>query len=220
MKDKLSKLSPLLFTIFGLIFLSIVTFRQFLLPRPIPVMILQILTILSYVGYMTFESKISFKELDKKDSDEHDRHTMELAAVIKILLLFSCLGLGNQFISNKYYVPVAGTGMALMFLGFITRGKSIVDLGEHYGHRIRPLGDHLHDRGIYSVIRHGAYAGTFFIHLGVTMVFLNIFSSILILAWLAVVVLRIKLEENLLLQDNRYKEYAQRTKHKMIPGIW
>ncbi len=220
MKDKLSKLSPLLFTVFGLLFLTAVTFRQFLTPRPLPVLILQVLTILFYVGYMAFESKISIKEMAKKGSDDYDRHTMELAAVIKISLLTSCLGLGNRLIPVDFYVPVAIIGVVVMLLGFLTRGKSILDLGEHYGHRIRPLGTHLHDRGVYSVIRHGAYSGTFFIHLGVTVVFLNTASALLIFAWLGVVLLRIRLEENLLLQDNRYRDYAKRTKYKMIPAIW
>ncbi len=220
MKDKLSKLSPLLFTIFGLLFLTAVTFRQFLTPRPLPVLIIQVLTILFYVGYMALESKISIKEVGKKGSDDYDRHTMELAAVIKIGLLTSCLGLGNQLLPLESYVLSAGLGMAIMLLGFLIRGKSILDLGEHYGHRIRPLGPHLHDRGVYSVIRHGAYTGTFFIHLGVTVVFLNTVSAVMIFAWLGVVILRIRLEENLLLQDNRYKDYAKRTKYKMIPAIW
>jgi protein-S-isoprenylcysteine O-methyltransferase Ste14 len=73
---------------------------------------------------------------------------------------------------------------------------------------------------MYSVIRHGAYSGTFFIHAGVTLIFLNRFSLLFLILWLGVVVLRIQLEEKLLMQDNRYKEYAKQTRFKMIPFIW
>lgn len=220
LKNKLSKLSPLLFTIFGLVFLSYVTFRQFSQPRPMPVLVIQIFTILCYVIYMSFESKISIGEIDKVSSDEHDRHTMELAAVIKISLLFSCLGLGNTFIAPEQYGLVGTIGIFISFLGFYVRGRSILDLGIHYGHRIRPLGQYLQENGMYAYMRHGAYSGTFFIHLGVTLVFLNAVSMVLLIAWLGVVLLRIQLEEKLLLKDPRYQTYAKKTKYKMIPALW
>jgi protein-S-isoprenylcysteine O-methyltransferase Ste14 len=220
MNDKLAKLSPLLFTIFGLVLLSFVTWKQFQVPRPMPVLIIQVFMILIYVGYMAFESKISIKEIDKQTGHDHDKHTMELAAVIKISLLFSCLGLGNTLIPEDSYLLVASIGIFMSILGFVTRGTSILNLGPHYGHRIRPIGTQLHEEGMYSIIRHGAYSGTFFIHLGVTIVFLNLVSAVLIFAWLAVVIIRIQLEERLLMQDDRYKKYALKTKYKMIPYIW
>ena len=220
MKEKLAKLSPLLFTIFGVIFLGFVTWKQFMVSRPLPMLIIQVVTIVIYVSYMAFESKISIKEIDKKEGQDHDRHTMELAAIIKISLLFACLGLGNTLIPAPSYLWWGITGMCISILGFIMRGKSILDLGTHYGHRIRSLGEHLHENGMYSIIRHGAYSGTFFIHLGVTLVFLNLPSSILIFAWLGVVILRIKLEEKLLMEDERYKAYSKKTKYKMFPSIW
>ena len=220
MKDKLIKLSPLLFTILGVLLLGIISLKQFLIPRPVSFLILQISTIVIYLIYMSFESKISINELNKSTSIDYDKNTMELAALIKISLLASCLGLANQLVSANNYLIVGVSGFAVMCLGFFVRGKSIKDLGVHYGHRIREMGDHLHDRGMYSVIRHGAYSGTFFIHAGVTLVFLNRFSLFFLILWLGIVILRIELEEKLLMQDNRYKEYAKRTRYKMIPFIW
>lgn len=220
MKDKLIKLSPLLFTLFGLLFLGGISLKQFLIPRPVSFLVLQLLTVISYVLYMSFESKISVNEMNKSASLDYDRNTMELAAVIKISLLASCLGLANQLIRPENYLWVASCGFCLMLLGFFIRGKSIKDLGPNYGHRIREIGAHLHDRGMYSVIRHGAYSGAFFIHAGVTLIFLNRFSLLFLVLWLGVVVLRIQLEEKLLMQDNRYKEYAKQTRFKMIPFIW
>lgn len=220
MKAQLIKLSPLLFTIFGLLFLGGITLKQFMEPRPVSFLVLQLLTVVCYVCYMGFESKISVNEMNKSASLDYDKNTMELAAVIKISLLASCLGIANQLVAEEWYLVVGALGFVVMLLGFFVRGKSITDLGPHYGHRIRELGAHLHDRGMYSVIRHGAYSGTFFIHAGVTLIFLNRFSLFFLVLWLGVVVLRIQLEEKLLMQDNRYKDYAQRTRFKMIPFIW
>ncbi|MCO4793973.1 MAG: isoprenylcysteine carboxylmethyltransferase family protein [Bacteriovoracaceae bacterium] len=219
LKEKLSKLSPLLFTIFGLVFLTTVTIKQFLIERPLSNLILQIGLIGLYVSYMAFESKISLGEMEK-GSGTHDKNTMEMAAVIKISLLFSCLGIGNTLIPSNLYIPVALIGIAFALLGFYTRGRGVKELGKLYGHRIRPIGDTLYQKGIYSVIRHPAYSGTFWIHLGVTLVFLNIFSLFFIFAWLGIVILRIKLEERLLLEDPRYQNYAEQISYRMIPGLW
>jgi len=219
-KDKLSKLSPLLFTIFGLVFLGFVTFKQFMNARPLSQLIIQLGLIISYVSYMAFESKISLGEMEK-GSGEHDKNTMEMAAVIKISLLFSCLGIGNTFVQNESsYIAIGLTGLLLTFLGFYTRGRGVKELRKLYGHRIRPIGDKLYDEGIYSVIRHPAYSGTFWIHLGVTLIFLNIFSLFFIFAWLGIVILRVKLEEKLLMEDQRYQRYADKTPYRMVPGLW
>lgn len=219
LKEKLSKLSPLLFTIFGVVFLGFVTFKQFMISRPISHLIIQLGLIISYVSYMAFESKISLGEMEK-GSGEHDKNTMEMAAVIKISLLFSCLGVGNTLVSQSAYLPIALSGLILTFLGFYTRGRGVKELGKLYGHRIRPIGETLYDKGIYSIIRHPAYSGTFWIHLGVTLIFLNIFSLFFIFAWLGIVILRIKLEERLLMEDQRYQQYAAKTPYRMIPGLW
>ncbi len=219
LKEKLSKLSPLLFTIFGVVFLGFVTFKQFMIERPLIHLLIQLGLIISYVSYMAFESKISLGEMEK-GGGEHDKNTMEMAAVIKISLLFSCLGIGNTLVSQENYVLVALLGLALTFSGFYTRGRGVKELGKLYGHRIRPIGETLYDKGIYSIIRHPAYSGTFLIHLGVTLIFLNIFSLFFIFAWLGIVILRIKLEERLLMEDQRYRSYAERTSSRMIPGLW
>jgi protein-S-isoprenylcysteine O-methyltransferase Ste14 len=218
-KEKLSKLSPLLFTIFGVVFLGFVTFKQFMISRPISHLIIQLGLIIFYVSYMVFESKISLGEMEK-GSGEHDKNTMEMAAVIKISLLFSCLGVGNTLVSQSAYLPIALSGLILTFLGFYTRGRGVKELGKLYGHRIRPIGETFYDKGIYSIIRHPAYSGTFWIHLGVTLIFLNIFSLFFIFAWLGIVILRIKLEERLLMEDQRYQQYAAKTPYRMIPGLW
>lgn len=219
LKEKLSKLSPLLFTIFGVVFLGFVTFKQFMISRPTSHLIIQLGLIISYVSYMAFESKISLGEMEK-GSGEHDKNSMEMAAVIKISLLFSCLGVGNTLVSQSTYLPIALSGLILTFLGFYTRGRGVKELGKLYGHRIRPIGESLYDKGIYSIIRHPAYSGTFWIHLGVTLIFLNIFSLFFIFAWLGIVILRIKLEERLLMEDQRYQQYAAKTPYRMIPGLW
>lgn len=168
---------------------------------------------------MSFESKISLGEMEK-GGGEHDKNTMEMAALVKISLLFSCLGLGNTLIPEKIFLIVGLIGVAFSLLGFYTRGRAVKELGKLYGHRIRPIGEELYDGGIYSVIRHPAYSGTFWIHLGVTLIFLNIFSLFFIFAWLGIVILRIKLEESLLFEDQRYQTYAEKTSYRMIPGLW
>lgn len=216
---KWQALAPLLFTVLGFTLLSVATYVQFLKPRPLAFLIAQLSLVSSYVLYMIYESRISFTEVNKEKS-EHDRSTMELAALIKISLLLSCLGIGNTLVGEKHYLIVAVSGVVFTFLGFLIRASAIKTLGDRYGHRIRPVSDQVIDKGIFSFIRHGAYSGTFFIHLGVTMVFMNFYSLVFLFLWLGVVVLRIELEDRLLQENEDYKRYSKKTPYKMIPWIW
>jgi protein-S-isoprenylcysteine O-methyltransferase Ste14 len=219
-KDRLSRTSPLLLTGLGLFLAGVVGLRRFPGPGLGPAQIIQLATIICYAAGAALESRISLRELDRAGTSEHDRHTLELAGAIKISLLLSCLGLGNRLIPASRYQAFGVLGLLLMALGLVVRGASIRDLGPHYGHRIRPLGAFLQERGAYSVVRHGAYAGTFLAHFGLVIVFLNGLSLALLAVWLGVVVLRAKLEDDLLLRDPRYREYAARTRFRILPGIW
>lgn len=216
---KLKRMSPLLFTILGLGLMSFVTFKQFQQERPLLELLSLLLVVILYVSYLVYESRISFKEMGN-NIESFDYFSMELAAIVKIGLLVSCLGVGPEFFNYPLTPVIALTGCLFMFFGFFVRSKSIKDLGEQYAHKIRPIEKEVYDKGVYSVIRHGAYAGTFVIHFGVVLAFLNTYSLIMLFLWLGIVLLRVILEERLLMQDPRYVNYSKKTRYKLIPGIW
>lgn len=216
---KIKRMSPLLFTLIGLGLLSFVTLKQFQQDRPLPELISLIVVVLLYVSYLVYESRISFKEM-ANENQSYDYFSMELAAIVKIVLLISCLSIGPKLFEYPLTPIISSIACLFMLFGFFVRAKSIKDLGEQYAHKIRPIEREVYDEGIYSIIRHGAYAGTFIIHFGVVLAFLNTFSLVMLFLWLGVVILRVSLEEKILMQDPRYIKYSEKTRYKIIPRIW
>ncbi len=75
--------------------------------------------------------------------------------------------------------------------------------------------------GPYAVVRHPMYVGVFLVY-GVSPLALGSYWALLpALMILPVLVLRIVNEEKFLLQDlNGYREYTQKVRYRLLPGIW
>jgi protein-S-isoprenylcysteine O-methyltransferase Ste14 len=77
------------------------------------------------------------------------------------------------------------------------------------------------DTGVYSVVRHPMYAGSPFVHAGLSL-WLGSYTAVLFAALpLALLMVRIKLEERFLRRElPGYHEYAERVRYRVVPGIW
>jgi len=171
--------------------------------------------ILVYVGWMVWESRVSIAELDKGEV-LHDKGTMELAAATKTTFLIVTL-----LAVRAVYLPFVVGGMALMLLGILIRVSAIRCLGRWYSHRLRIPILPLITEGPYKVVRHPAYLGTMLIHTGVMLVFPSIWSVMaLLLLWYPAVLVRVIVEEGLLLKLPEYKEYSRQVRKRLIPLFW
>ena len=171
--------------------------------------------LVTYIGWMWWESRVSVAELDKREPDR-DRGTMEMAAFAKISLLLGAL------LPTPRIVPgLALVGSVLIVLGIATRTRAIALLGRRYSHRIRLPVQPIEEGGIYAHVRHPAYLGTLLVHLGVALVFPNPFSiSAWMLLWVPAVVLRTLLEDRYLCTLPEYEAYAERVRTRLIPLVW
>ena len=76
--------------------------------------------------------------------------------------------------------------------------------------------------GIYKFIRHPSYSGSLLSFLGLSLVFTNVFTILIIVVPITIAFLhRIKIEENVLTDviGTEYVEYSKQTK-KLIPFIY
>ena len=77
------------------------------------------------------------------------------------------------------------------------------------------------DTGLYGVVRHPMYTATVLLFLSMPLVLNSLISFIIMLAYIPIIVKRIKNEEEVLEQDLKgYKEYKQKVKYRLIPFIW
>lgn len=82
-------------------------------------------------------------------------------------------------------------------------------------------GHHVVDSGPYRLMRHPGYAGGLAVFLFTTLMLGSLWGLIPAAFTTAVIVLRTALEDRTL-QDELpgYREYARRTRYRLLPGIW
>ena len=77
------------------------------------------------------------------------------------------------------------------------------------------------DTGLYGIVRHPMYMVTIFLFLSMPLILGSIISFLIFLIYPIVIVKRIKNEEKFLEQNlQRYTEYKQKVKYRLIPFIW
>jgi protein-S-isoprenylcysteine O-methyltransferase Ste14 len=77
------------------------------------------------------------------------------------------------------------------------------------------------DTGLYSVIRHPGYAGMILGTIGLPLVLGSVWSGMLCLVSIVPLIVRTSMEDHTLLEElNGYREYAGRTRFRLLSGIW
>ncbi len=75
--------------------------------------------------------------------------------------------------------------------------------------------------GLYGVVRHPMYAATVLLFLAMPLVLRSLPSFLVMLGYLPIIAKRIQNEEAVLERGLAgYKEYKQRVKYRLLPGIW
>lgn len=77
------------------------------------------------------------------------------------------------------------------------------------------------DTGLYGIVRHPMYASAIFLFLSMPLVLGSLFSFFVFLIYPAIMIKRIKNEEEVLEKDlEGYLEYKNRVKYRLIPFVW
>ena len=77
------------------------------------------------------------------------------------------------------------------------------------------------DTGLYGIVRHPMYTATVLLFLSMPLVLNSLISFIIMLAYIPIIVKRIRNEEEVLGTELKgYKEYIQKVKYRLIPFIW
>ncbi|HUN58917.1 MAG TPA: isoprenylcysteine carboxylmethyltransferase family protein [Candidatus Binataceae bacterium] len=116
--------------------------------------------------------------------------------------------------SGWFYV----SGIALEMIGIIITQASRLFLGRSFG--LLPANRGVVTRGPYRLVRHPVYLGWLVLTIGFGMInpsWRNVAVTIAILPFMFA---RIEQEEALLEADSEYRVYSDRTRYRLVPGLY
>ena len=118
---------------------------------------------------------------------------------------------------------VAGLGLLLFALGWSLKSLAlranafavaVVRLQRERAHAVA-------DSGPYGVVRHPFYAADPLIFVGLGLWLESYAAALCAMVPIALMVIRLRLEERLLRRElPGYAAYAERVRHRLIPGVW
>ena len=114
--------------------------------------------------------------------------------------------------------PLLWVGVVVQSIGNLLAVVAICDLGRSFGIVAAHRG--IQTNGLYRYLRHPIYAAYLLAFGGFVLTHPSVRNSVVLLVWAGMQIARIHAEERLLSSDPAYEAYAQRVRHRLIPGIW
>lgn len=109
-------------------------------------------------------------------------------------------------------------GIALVLFGNLFQVWAKLSLRRSFG--VAPANRGVKVEGPYRIVRHPMYAGYFITHVGIMVLMPSWFNlAVYIVSWWSQV-LRLLAEERLLGQDPAYQAFSQKTRWRMLPGVF
>ncbi|MBY8980744.1 MAG: isoprenylcysteine carboxylmethyltransferase family protein [Candidatus Lokiarchaeota archaeon] len=112
-------------------------------------------------------------------------------------------------------------GLAIMNIGLIIMVIAMVQ--NAYASKLLDInkGQKLIDTGLYSHVRHPLYTGAIIMIIGLPIALGSWLSLIPAIIGAVAIIIRIKFEENMLIEGmDGYEEYRTRVKYKIVPKIY
>jgi protein-S-isoprenylcysteine O-methyltransferase Ste14 len=175
----------------------------------------------AYVLWVLSEWRITTS--DASQDARTDGYTCEAYASARFLTMLAAFVAEPVWQGVGAWLPV---GAAVFAGGVALRAWAIVTLGRSYSHRVRtpagmaPGGPGIVSHGPYRWLRHPAYTGMLVAHVGIAVLFCNVFVvAALCLALTPALVRRIRVEEQHLLSLPEYRAFAE-PRARLAPGVW
>jgi protein-S-isoprenylcysteine O-methyltransferase Ste14 len=161
------------------------------------------------------------RAIPSRDWDKGSLLVLNVAHAFRLVgMLVGFLGVGRI---DGARAPLQLSGLALMFAGIAVRWTAIHHLGIFFTGRVQIREGHTLVRtGIYSRLRHPAYAGSLLAYFGLGLAFSNWWTlACSVLPYLVAIGYRIHVEEAVLQKTfgAAYAQYARTTK-RIVPWVY
>lgn len=153
-----------------------------------------------------------------------DKVLSPLLGLSSSLPLYIVAGLDHHYgWSPQFPTWLNIVGLALVVMGYMFSTWAMLE-NRFFSGLVRIQSDRGHtvcDSGPYRLVRHPGYAGNFLALPGITLATGSWWTFIPAIVSLIIAVIRTALEDRTLQEElPGYREYAQRTRYRLIPGIY
>ncbi|HNA90311.1 MAG TPA: isoprenylcysteine carboxylmethyltransferase family protein [Anaerolineales bacterium] len=140
------------------------------------------------------------------------------------LFILIATGLDKLFgWTSPYSLPAKVISLIVILLGFVLGSWALIE-NRFFSGVVRIQNDRGHyvvTTGPYRLVRHPGYAGALWTYLAMPIFLDSTWAFIPAILLLVILVVRTSMEDATLQAElPGYKEYAQRTKYRLLPGIW
>jgi protein-S-isoprenylcysteine O-methyltransferase Ste14 len=163
------------------------------------------------------------KMLDHKDTEPFDRILSPIVGFVPALVPV-CAGLEVRYI-GEFSKPVAVDVVALaaFVCGYALGSWAMIE-NRFFSGTVRIQAERGHivvDTGPYRVVRHPGYSGALLFFVATPFLFGTPWTALLTAVLCVALIIRTALEDRFLrVKLQGYKDYAARTRFRLVPGLW
>lgn len=158
--------------------------------------------------------------LKAKETQSEQKDVIRYSGVM-FIAAFMLAGLNYRFQWTTLPDTIVWVGVALFLLAYSMFGEVLRE--NHYLSRVIEVqaNQTVVDTGLYGIVRHPMYSATVVLFLSMPLILNSLPSFVIMLAYIPIIVKRIKNEEAVLEEELKgYTEYKEKVKYRILPFIW
>jgi protein-S-isoprenylcysteine O-methyltransferase Ste14 len=158
--------------------------------------------------------------LKAKETQSDQKDVIRYSGVM-FLTAFILAGLNYRFQWTTLPEAIVWIGVVLFLLAYSMFGEVLRE--NQYLSRVIEVqaNQTVVDTGLYGVVRHPMYSATVILFLSMPLILNSLPSFVIMLAYIPIIVKRIKNEEEVLEEELKgYAEYKDKVKYRILPLIW
>lgn len=173
-------------------------------------------------GFVMFFKSPDFlaKRLDVKEKQRAQKGVIALSGLM-FIVGFLAAGFDYRFGWSKMPLPVTIIASVLFLVAYVLYAE-VMRENAYLSRTVKvEEGQKVVDTGLYSIVRHPMYMATILLFLMIPVVLGSWYALIAFAFYPAIIVVRLKDEEDLLTRElPGYAEYKQKVKYRIIPFVW
>ncbi|MBQ2126576.1 MAG: isoprenylcysteine carboxylmethyltransferase family protein [Bacteroidaceae bacterium] len=160
------------------------------------------------------------KRLDAKEKEDEQKSVVAMSAVM-FIAAFVVAGLNHRYSWSVLPSWAVWVAVALFLLSYLMYARVLRE-NAYLSRTIEvQQGQKVVDTGLYRIVRHPMYSATILLFLSMPLVLGSLPSFVIMLAYIPLIVKRIRNEETVLLEGlDGYADYCSKVKYRIIPFVW